>query len=228
MELKDIKNELVVKVNENLNDCRRFCEKTHYSKSYGAGGRLYFSLYYQNKLVGVSIWRGPIGRSMYMLFGLDDNKSILDLSRFCLDDCMPKNTASYFLSRCIKWIKQNKNDINYLTTYADYNENHNGIIYKATNWLPFGVGGDGVRIYEIMKDGSLKLRHTRKIKGEKKEDKSKFKIIKVEEKFRYVISLRTTREEFKNNCKNYEKLLRQFTKLEEKFLQKKSSLIINE
>lgn len=213
MELKDIKNNLIIKVNENIKDCKEFCCKTHYTKSTGAGGQYYISLYYDNKLVGVSIWRTPNGRLTYKLFNLDSNKTILDLTRFCLDDCMPKNTASYFLSRCIKYIKQNISNIDYLITYADTNEKHKGIIYRATNWLPFGVGGDSIRVYKKLEDGSLFLSSSRWIKNKNIDD---FKIVKIEKKFRYCIPLKISRDEFIKQCKNYDKMFKEFKLLNEK------------
>ena len=207
LNLKEIKDELVIKVNKDLKDCREFVERIHYTKSYGAGGRLYFSLWFKDKMMGVGIWREPNGRLTYKSFNLENNKPILDLTRFCLEDEMPQNTASWFLSRQIKYIRDNCLDIHFLITYADYNQEHKGIIYRATNWIPFGVGGDGRKVYDILDDGTLKLTSSRWLN---KKDKDKIKKIKIKKKFRYTLPLRMKRKKFR---KTYKDTLTKFDKL---------------
>ena len=71
MELKKIKRDLVIKVNENIPECRKFVEDNHYTKNYGRGGRYYISLWYQEEMCGVGIWRQPNGRLTYKLFNTE-------------------------------------------------------------------------------------------------------------------------------------------------------------
>ena len=217
MELKQIKHDLVIKVNECIPECRKFVEDNHYTKNYGRGGRFYFSLWYENELCGVSIWRQPNGRLTYKMFdGETDNSRILDLTRMVLREDMPKNTESYFLSRNIRYIKQKILDIHYLITYADKNQEHTGIIYRASNWRKFGIGGDSSEIYYLEDDGTETLKSSRWISHLKKRneyEQIKDRIIKkkVKGKFRFYYPLREDKVKV-----DKEKVLKQFTKLENK------------
>lgn len=189
-----------ITVNENIEECRRFVETNHYTKTYGRGGKYYFGLYLDNVLVGVSIWRTPNGRLTFRIFKDEfNNKFILDLTRMVLNNDMPKNSESWFLSRNIKWLK--KKDIKYLITYADTYENHSGIIYQATNWIKYGKGGDGSRIYYKNEDDTLILKSTRWISHLRKKGQLDSVInniikVKVNGKFRYIYPLKIKRKKF--------------------------------
>lgn len=61
---------------------------------------------------------------------------ILELSRFVIHPKYhKKNFGSYFISKCIKYIKKNYENIKLLVSFADMSYNHEGIIYKASNWV---------------------------------------------------------------------------------------------
>lgn len=58
---------------------------------------------------------------------------VLTLSRFVLDPGVPRNGASFLLSRSVRLIRQSgKWDV--LTTYADKWQGHLGTMYLASNW----------------------------------------------------------------------------------------------
>ena len=59
------------------------------------GGALTFSLKYDNKIIGVAKFGSPT----------DKNEEGLELRRFFVLDGTPKNTESYFLSKCMKILK---------------------------------------------------------------------------------------------------------------------------
>ena len=127
------------------------------------------------------------------------NKYILDLTRMVLNNDMPKNSESWFLSRNIKYLKQT--DIKYLITYADTYENHSGIIYQATNWIKYGKGGDGSRVYYKNEDNSLTLKSTRWMSHLRKKGLLDLYIdniqkVKVNGKFRYIYPLKLKRKKF--------------------------------
>lgn len=54
----------------------------------------------------------------------------------CLDKS-PPNSESYFLGQVIKWIKS-KTEYEYVLSYSDKTVGHQGIIYKATNFVQIG------------------------------------------------------------------------------------------
>lgn len=189
--------------------CYDFVKNNHYTKMVGAGSNLCFGLYENKKLIGVGLWREPNGRLTYKLFDVfncnyENNKKILDLTRLVLIDETRKNTESYFLGWMIKYIK-NKLKIDYLITYADFNQGHNGIIYKASNWMSFGLGGDSRKVYKINEDGTCKLTSSRWIHLKK----DKVIIIKIQKKFRYIYPLNIKRKKF---IKNYKNILDNFKK----------------
>lgn len=61
-----------------------------------------------------------------------------ELARLWVDDCMPKNTETYFIARGIGYIKSFHEDVEMLVSYADPSAGHAGTIYKAGNWKSDG------------------------------------------------------------------------------------------
>jgi hypothetical protein len=102
-----------------------------------------FGLYENNILQGV------------ISFGMTANNNLnefiegyecIELNRLIVNDGLPENTLSYFVSQSLKLIPQPKAII----SYADSEQGHNGYIYQATNWIYTGES-EGKRVY--FKDG---------------------------------------------------------------------------
>jgi hypothetical protein len=74
---------------------------------------------------------------------------LLELNRLVVNENMPANTLSVFVSTSLKLLPKPK----VIISYSDFRMGHHGYIYQATNWIYTGIGGDGQNIY-IMKDGS--------------------------------------------------------------------------
>jgi hypothetical protein len=85
-----------------------------------------------------------------------------ELRRLCCIDDTPTNTESYFISQCLKWIRQNT-DIEVIVSFADLQEGHSGVIYKASNFHLLGQTGGGTK---LMVDGVL--RHNRSLNQSKR------------------------------------------------------------
>ena len=96
---------------------------------------------YGDKLEGVCTFGMPCVQ-------MNDGKCIfndyrirtLELSRLVVNEGLPKNTLSYFVSQCIKLLPE----LLCLVSFADPNNGHHGYIYQATNWIYTGksqVGG---------------------------------------------------------------------------------------
>jgi hypothetical protein len=61
-----------------------------------------------------------------------------ELARLFIMDCTPKNAESWFMSRAVQWVKQNRPDVRLLISYADPSAGHSGTIYRAANWISDG------------------------------------------------------------------------------------------
>jgi hypothetical protein len=85
-----------------------------------------FGLFIDELCYGIAIWSSPVSASL-------DFKSILELRRMALSPNCPKNTATWFLSKCIKQIKIRFPQIIKLISYQDTLV-HKGTIYSAGNW----------------------------------------------------------------------------------------------
>ena len=114
--------------------------------------------------------------SVISAFGLYDNEKILqgvccygtpannhnntlgsyrciELVRLVVNENLPKNTLSFFVTQSFKFLEQPL----VIISYADEGKNHHGYIYQATNWIYTGKGG-GVDFY---KDKTGKEIHSR-------------------------------------------------------------------
>lgn len=120
-------------------DGDQFCVKTkelitnnHYSKSYRSQRQVHiFSLLRNNTKVGVAVFGRPMSRH-------NDIEGVLELRRFCLIDDTPKNTESYFIGLCIRWIRKNDKKVKSIISFSDPNKKHKGTIYKASNFKLLG------------------------------------------------------------------------------------------
>lgn len=108
-------------------------------------------------LLGVVTYGSPC-RSLNNGYGVFDGKieiKTYELNRLCVDDKLPKNCLSYFVSKSLDMLvkktqitiideRTEKDKIKIQTipvcvvSYADSNNNHHGYIYQATNWIYTG------------------------------------------------------------------------------------------
>lgn len=73
----------------------------------------------------------------YGVFGKDETYKVptFELSRLCVDDGLPRNALSFFVSKTFRFFDHPT----CLVSYADGNSGHHGYIYQATNWLYCGI-----------------------------------------------------------------------------------------
>ena len=146
-----------------------FVEKWHYSKSvHGLHITQCFGLFKEGnfgfpKMIGAMMYGVP--SSMHgqttSKYGNESGK-ILELNRLCCIDDTPTNTESYFIGKTLRWLKQNT-DIEVIISYADLEQGHEGVIYKASNFHHLGNNGGG-RV--LMVDG--KMFHARSMNQKQK------------------------------------------------------------
>jgi len=111
----------------NFSDFAELLEKYHYKGSkIGGGISHHLILKYQGKVYGGIV----IGKMRHA--DKYENKAV-ELRRMVLHPDCPKNTASYFLSKTIWWLKKNT-DISIVYTFADQTVGHKGTCYKAANF----------------------------------------------------------------------------------------------
>ena len=90
-----------------------------------------FGLFDNNILVGVCTFGNAIPLQMKKSICGDQYMDIVyELNRLCLNEDLPKNTASFFVSSCIK--KLPKPTI--VVSYADKSIGHTGYVYQACNF----------------------------------------------------------------------------------------------
>ena len=92
-------------------------------------------LFNKGKLVGVIIFGKPSSYTLCNgICGKEESKNVIEFNRLWVDDCMPKNTESFFVSKAIK---QCPYEI--IVSFADAEQGHIGYIYQATNWIYTGI-----------------------------------------------------------------------------------------
>ena len=146
-----------------------FIEKWHYS--HYAGGiqhRQCFALYSPDgpfglpRMIGAAIYGQPAMPDTAKKYHPDDPMKCWELRRLCCIDDTPTNTESYFIGKTLRWLKQNT-DIEVIISYADLEQGHEGVIYKASNFHHLGNNGGG-RV--LMVDG--KMFHARSMNQKQK------------------------------------------------------------
>jgi hypothetical protein len=88
-------------------------------------------------LFGVAWWLPPT-RVAAESVNREHWTRVLALSRLVVAPGVPKNAASFLLSRSVKLIKAEGRFVS-LVTYADTEQKHTGGIYRAANWNYVGV-----------------------------------------------------------------------------------------
>lgn len=137
--MKLLKNEWEVKpIDKNL--AKNFVTQHHYAN--GAGNVIHaaFGLFFKDNpetLHGVSMWNPPaFGAAKQVI--KDNPQSVLSLTRFCLVANRPENAGSFLISKSIKHLDKRWKK---LLTYADEALNHDGGLYRASNWNYDGMTG---------------------------------------------------------------------------------------
>jgi len=110
-----------------FSDFSELLEKWHYkSNKIGGGISHHLVLRFNGKIYGGIV----IGK---MRHTKNYEENAVELRRMVLHPDCPKNTASYFLSKTIWWLRKNTN-ISIVYTFADTSVGHIGTCYKAANF----------------------------------------------------------------------------------------------
>lgn len=94
-----------------------------------------FGLFKECILIGVCTYGHPVTSSAKKCLGEEWYDKILELNRLCVNDGLPTNALSWFVSQTFKLLPKPTP----LVSYADTAYNHHGYIYQATNWIYTGT-----------------------------------------------------------------------------------------
>lgn len=95
-----------------------------------------YGCFIKGKLEGILTIGKPASNSLCEgVCGKEYKQYVYELNRLCVNDGLPKNTLSKFVSRVLRDLSNEKI---ILISYADEGANHHGYIYQATNWMYLG------------------------------------------------------------------------------------------
>ena len=106
--------------------------------------------------IGVCMFATPCSDSVRApVFGTEYKDHVTELHRLHILDCTPKNTETWFISRCLKRLKEDIPEIWAVISFSDLTEGHTGVIYRAAN--AYRLGSTGKAVFYM--DGFGRLRH---------------------------------------------------------------------
>jgi len=170
----------------------------HYSHNLPSDCYIHIGLFFKGQLIGAASF-GQVAMYNSKKY-LGKEGKIVELRRLaCIDDT-PKNTESYFISRCLKYLKINT-DFDAVLSYADETYGHIGVIYKASNFEYLGTTKpDKMYIVDgkLMHRKSLYDRHgTQKFKDLKRIYGNRIKVFNTKPKHVYIYFLKKKRKKVK-------------------------------
>lgn len=125
----------------NSDEAYQFILKRHYAKRIPSIS-FAFGLFKGSEIVGIMTIGKPASPSLCVgVCGEENSSRVYELNRLFLEDDLPKNTASYFMSRCLGYLRPPPHSHGgyIIVSYADTKMNHCGYIYQATNWIYTGL-----------------------------------------------------------------------------------------
>ena len=127
-----------------------------------------FGLEEESEIVGVCIFGNPPTKWMNnggIIFN-DYSVDVLELNRLVVNDKLPRNTLTFFVTSCLQFLPKPV----CIVSYADPNADHHGYIYQALGWTYTG-GSDTPWTWFDPNGGK---HHDRSIRGPKGFTRGKF------------------------------------------------------
>lgn len=115
----------------------RLLIRNHYRKSIPKLNKVYLGAFFGNQLVGfMSLGWGvrPL-HTIKKLFPSLETKDYFECGRLCMEEFMPKNSESVFISKVLRYIKKNYPEKKLLFSWADGMLGKPGYVYQCSNFL---------------------------------------------------------------------------------------------
>lgn len=126
-------------------ECKDWLLNKHYAKRMCSISYAFGLFDETNTLQGVCTFGSPPSRALCVgVCGLENAHKVYELNRFIIND-NEKNTASFFISKCLKMLPKDL----IIVSYADTSKNHYGYIYQATNWIYTGLSAKRTERYDV-------------------------------------------------------------------------------
>lgn len=149
----NLKNSFIKKINKS--DIESFVNKYSYLKSIPTYNKYYFGLFFNIKgkeyLGSILVYSDECENNPSIWNKYSFNNKILSLSLGLNEWWTPKNTASYFISRCNKIIKKD-NKYKVIIDKLDPKKLEIGIIYQSLNWYYLGDIKNEIKIHVVLND----------------------------------------------------------------------------
>lgn len=151
-------------------ECKEWLLYKHYARrmcsiSYS------FGLFDGVECVGVCTFGKPASPSLCVgVCGEELSNKVYELNRLCVNEGLPRNTLSIFVSKCLKYLPSLV-----IVSYADKAQGHNGYIYQATNWIYTGATKERTDIGS--EDGTHSRHYTKGDAKNRKKRSSKHRYI---------------------------------------------------
>jgi hypothetical protein len=144
--MSEIKTYTVEKTSFN-STIRSFLKRWHYSDYVNIQAKEVFCLFRPGKfgipeMIGVCIYTRPAGPSAAQSYHPENPERCLELRRLCLIDDTPKNAESFFVGSTLRYLRKNTT-WEFVLSYADENQGHSGVIYRASNFKYLGKTSAG-------------------------------------------------------------------------------------
>jgi hypothetical protein len=115
---------------------RYACMNFHYAKSIPVNPFAFSVFNNKNEWCGCILYNAGANPNIGKQFDLV-NGQIIELIRMALNG--KQESTSKALSLSLKLIQKKMPTVKMIVSYADLDQNHNGIIYQATNWFYVGL-----------------------------------------------------------------------------------------
>lgn len=197
-----ISNYIVKRVN--VETAKEYICEHHYSKGCSNAPHPCYALYDNNKMIGCLMFATPCSENVRAsVFGKGYENNVTELHRLHILDVTPRNTESWFISKCLKLLLIDEPNIWAVISFSDTTEGHEGTIYKASNFI--SCGKSGIATFYRDKDG--RLHHPRQSgKNVTKEfiERKGWTAEKRESKNRYIKIVGINKKEKKEHFKLFE------------------------
>ena len=142
----------------NWKDAKALLQNWHY-QGHGRSG-MCLGVKFGSKVIACAVFAKPTRLETAKKQNIEYFQ-ILELTRLIIHpQYQAKNFSSWFISRCIRYIKSNVEHVKLLVSFSDATFGHDGTIYKASNWV---LDGTTVESYWYYHRRENKMYHKKSI-----------------------------------------------------------------